>query len=324
MNRRAFMAVIGGVAASSVAWPIATRAQQTPVIGLLSGEVDPYVAAFHKGLAETGYVEGRNVKVEYRWAEGHLERYADLAADLVRRRVAVIAAVGGLPAATAAKAASSTIPIVFQGGFDPVESGLVGSLAKPGGNLTGISNLGLGLGPKRLEVMHELLPRAKVLALLLNPGHPNVEAQSRDMQAAARSLGVELRHVHARTTSDFDAAFAGVAPLGAGGLIVGVGQPFNNQTGLLGQLAARHALPAIFETREFTAAGGLASYTGDRKEAFRLVSVYIGRILRGEKPADLPVQQSTKVELLLNLRSAKALGLDIPPTLLARADEVIE
>jgi putative tryptophan/tyrosine transport system substrate-binding protein len=315
-----FITLLGGAAA---AWPLAARAQQAPVIGLLGSEIDPHLAAFHKGLAESGYVEGRNASVEYRWAEGRLERYPVFAADLVRRRVAVIAAVGGIPAVTAARAATAAIPIVFQGGFDPVESGFVPSLAKPGGNLTGITNLALELGPKRLEVMRELLPGAKVFALLVNPDHPNVEAQSRDMRVAARLLGVELRSIHARTLSDFDAAFASVSPLGASGLIVGVGQPFTGHTRELGQLAVRHSLPTIHESREFVAAGGLASYTGDRAEAFRLVGLYVGRILKGEKPADLPVQQSTKVELLWNLRTAKALGLEVP-RLLARADEVIE
>jgi putative tryptophan/tyrosine transport system substrate-binding protein len=321
IGRREFITLVGGAAA---AWPLGAGAQQTPVIGLLGGEIDPHVAAFSKGLAEAGYVEGRDVSVEYRWSEGHLDRYPALAADLVRRRVAAIAAVGGIPAAAAAKAATATIPIVFQGGFDPVETGFVASLSRPGGNLTGISNLGLGLGPKRLELMRELLPAAKIFALLVNPDHPNAEAQLGNMRAAAHSLGVQLRDVHARAASEFDAAFARVGQLGASGLIIGIGQPLQNHPGLLGQVAARHSLPAIFETREFVAAGGLASYTGDRKDAFQRVGVYIGRILKGEKPADLPVQQSTKVELLLNLKSAKALSLTIPDTLLARADEVIE
>jgi ABC-type uncharacterized transport system substrate-binding protein len=320
MGRREFIMLLGGAAV----WPLTARAQQWPVIGLLGGELDPQVAAFHRGLAETGYVEGRNVSVRYRWAEGRLERYAELASDLARSRVAVIAAVGGMPAAAAAKAASSTIPIVFQGGFDPIETGLVASLAKPGANLTGISNLALELGPKRLEILHELLPRAKVVVLLLNPDHPNVEAQSRAMQAAGRSLGVELRYIYARTAPDLEPAFADVAAGGVSGLIIGIGQPFTNHAGLLGQLAARHSLPTIFESHEFVTSGGLASYTGDRAEAFRLVGLYVGRILKGEKPADLPVQQSTKVELLLNLKSAKSLGLEVPPALLARADEVIE
>jgi putative ABC transport system substrate-binding protein len=330
MNRRSLITLLGGAAASSlscsVLWPRAARAQRPsmPVIGVLGSELDPLVPAFHKGLAEVGYVDGRNVAIEYRWAEGHLERYPEFAADLVRRPAAVIAAVGGFPAAAAAKAATSAIPVVFQGGFDPVETGLVASLSRPGGNLTGISNLNLALGPKRLEVMHELLPAAKLFALLVNPDHPNADSQSRDMQTAARALGVQLRNIHARTLPDFDAAIAGVAQLGAAGLVIGIGQPFTGHSGLLGELAARHGLPAIFESREFVAAGGLVSYMGDRADAFRLVGVYVGRILKGEKPADLPVQQSTKVELIVNLKTAKALGIDVPVALLARADEVIE
>jgi putative ABC transport system substrate-binding protein len=275
MNRRSLITLLGGAAASSlscsVLWPRAARAQRPsmPVIGVLGSELDPLVPAFHKGLAEVGYVDGRNVAIEYRWAEGHLERYPEFAADLVRRPAAVIAAVGGFPAAAAAKAATSAIPVVFQGGFDPVETGLVASLS-------------------------------------------------------ARALGVQLRNIHARTLPDFDAAIAGVAQLGAAGLVIGIGQPFTGHSGLLGELAARHGLPAIFESREFVAAGGLVSYMGDRADAFRLVGVYVGRILKGEKPADLPVQQSTKVELIVNLKTAKALGIDVPVALLARADEVIE
>ena len=323
MRRREFITLLGG---ASVAWPLAARAQQPamPVIGLLGSEIDPHVPAFHKGLAEVGYADSRNVTIEYRWAEGHLERYPELAADLVRRQVVVIAAVGGIPAATAAKAATTTIPVVFQGGFDPVKIGLVASLSRPGGNLTGISNLGLQLGPKRLEVMHELIPAAKVFALLINPNHPNAPSQSRDMQSAARALGVQLRIIPAPAAEDFDEAFASMLKLSVGGLIVGVGQPFPGHTRQLGELAARHGVPAIFESREFVAAGGLVSYTGARAEAFRLVGLYVGRILKGEKPADLPVQLSTKVELLINLKTAKALGLEVPRTLLARADEVIE
>jgi ABC-type uncharacterized transport system substrate-binding protein len=326
MRRRQFLTLLGGAATASCAsWPLAVPAQpSTPVIGILGSEFDPQVPAFHKGLAEAGFVDGRNVSIEYRWAEGHLERYPEFAVDLVRRRVAVIAAVGGIPAAAAAKAATAAIPIVFQGGFDPVETGFVASLSRPGGNLTGISNLGLELGPKRLEVMHELLPAAKLIALLVNPDHPNVDSQSRDMRTAARALGVQLQNIHARTLSDFDAAIAGVRNLGAGGLVIGVGQPFNGHTRQLGEVVARHALPAIHESREFVASGGLMSYTGDRADAFRLVGGYVGRILKGEKPADLPVQQSTKVQLIVNLKAAKALSIDIPLPLLARADEVIE
>jgi|SRR5271166_4541051 len=322
LRRREIITLLGGAAA----WPLAARAQQPAMlaVGVLGSELDPHVPAFRKGLAEAGYVDGRNITIEYRWAEGRLERYPELAADLVRRQVVVIAAIGGIPAATAAKAATTTIPVVFQGGFNPVEIGLVASLARPGGNLTGISNLSLELGPKRLEIMHELIPAAKVFALLINPDHPNAASQSRNMQTAARTLGVQLRIIPAPAVQDFDAAFASVTQLGADGLVVGVGQPFPGHTRQLGELAVRHRMPAIFESREFVAAGGLVSYTGDRAQAFRLVGVYVGRILKGAKPADLPVQQSTKVELIINFKTAKALGITVPVQLLGRADEVIE
>ena len=257
MKRREFIAVLGGAAA----WPLAARAQQPamPVIGVLGGEIDPHVPAFYKGLAEAGYIDGQNVKIEYRWAEGHLERYPEFAGDLVRRQVAVIAAVGGIPAVTAARAATATIPVVFQGGLDPVKIGLVASLSRPGGNLTGITNLGLELGPKRLEVMHELIPAAKLFALLINPDHPNAESQSRNMQTAARALQVQLRIIPSPAVNDYEAAFAGLAQH-ANGLIVGVGQPFPGHYRQLGELAARYAVPTIFESREFVAAGGLVSY----------------------------------------------------------------
>jgi putative tryptophan/tyrosine transport system substrate-binding protein len=324
MRRRKFIAFLGGAA---VAWPRAARAQQPsmPVIGLLgSSERDPHYAAFQEALAEGGYVEGRTVNIEYRWAEGHVERYAELVADLVRRQVTVIASLGGIPAALAAKAATTTIPIVFQGGFNPVEIGLVASLSRPGGNVTGATNLGLELGPKRLEVVHELIPSASVFALLINPEHPNAGSQSREMQSAAHALGLQIRIVHARSERDFDAAFAGVAEVGAGGLVIGIGQPFTTLGGQLGALAARHAVPAIFESREFVARGGLASYAGDRRDAFRLAGIYVARILHGEAPRDLPIQQSTKIELILNLKAARMLGVTVPFPLLARAEEVIE
>ena len=253
-----------------------------------------------------------------------MERYPELVADLVRRQVAVIASFGGISAVTAAKAATTTIPVVFSGGFDPVEIGLVVSLSRPGGNLTGITNLNLGLGPKRLEMMHALIPTAKVFALLLNPDHPNAEPQSREMQTAARALGVELRIVYARGANEFDAAFAGLSQLGAAGLVIGNGQPFTSRTRQLGELATRHRTPTIAESREFAAAGGLVSYSGSREEGYRLVGSYVGRILKGERPADLPVQQVTKVELFINLKTAKALGVTVPLPLLGLADEVIE
>jgi putative ABC transport system substrate-binding protein len=238
--------------------------------------------------------------------------------------VTVIAALAGIPATMAVKAATTTIPIVFQGGFDPVEIGIVASLNRPGGNLTGVTNLGLELGPKRLEVMHELIPAAKVFALFINPDHPNAASQSSEMQVAARTLGLQIRIVHARAVNEFGAAFASLAQLGAAGLVVGHGQPFTAHNVHLGALAFRHRVAAIFETQEFVAAGGLASYSGNREDALRLAGVYVGRVLKGEKPADLPVQQATKIELIINLNTAKALGLTVPLSLLGRADEVIE
>jgi putative ABC transport system substrate-binding protein len=324
MKRREFIGLLGGAAAGAT-WPLAARAQQPalPVIGLLSPDPDRN-RPFHQGLAEGGYADGRNVTIEYRWSEGRLERYPELVADLVRRQVAVIAALGGIPAAAAAKAATTTIPVVFSGGFDPVEIGLVAGLARPGGNLTGTSSLNLALGPKRLEMMHELIPAAKVFALLLNPDHPNAEPQAREMQTAARALGLELRIVHARSDNELDAAFAGLSGLGAAGLVIGNGQPFSGLTRQLAEFATRHRMPTIFESREFVAAGGLVSYTGSRDDAYRLVGVYVARILKGEKPADLPVQQVTKVELIVNMKTAKALGITVPLPLLGRADEVIE
>jgi putative ABC transport system substrate-binding protein len=322
VRRRQFITLLGGAAA----WPLAARAQEPalPVIGVLGSQRDVRYRAFQQGLAETGYAEGHNVRIEYRWSDGQVGRYPELAADLIRRQVTVIAALGGIPAAQAAKAATTTVPIVFEGGFDPVEIGLVTSLSRPGGNLTGVTNLGLELGPKRLEIMHELVPAAKVFALLLNPDHPNAAPQLREMQAAGRALGLELRVVHAPTVNDFDAAFAALARLGADGLVIGFGQPFTGRLEQLGELAARHRVPAISESPEFVTAGGLASYGGSRKDAFRVAGVYVGRILKGEKPAELPVQQATKVELIVDLKAAKALGITVPLPLLGRADEVIE
>jgi putative ABC transport system substrate-binding protein len=326
MNRRHFIELLGGAAA---AYPLAAGAQQAmPVIGFLGSEsYEMHTArfpAFHQGLGETGYVDGRNVTIEYRWAEGRLEQYAVMAADLVRRQVSAIAALGGIPAATAAKAATTTIPVVFQMGGDPVEIGLVASLSRPGGNVTGVTNLGLELGPKRLELMHELLPNAKVVALFINPSHPNAETQLRAMEAAGRKLGLQIRVVHARTAGDFDAAFAGLARLSVDGLVIGAGQPFQARPEPLGQLAARHAVAAISQGREFVAAGGMVSYAGNQADAYRLAGLYVGRVLKGEKPADLPVAQSTKVEMIVNLKAAKALGINVPMALLGRADEVIE
>jgi ABC-type uncharacterized transport system substrate-binding protein len=300
-----------------------------PVVGFVGstspGPLRDAIAAFHRGLTETGYVEGRNVAIEYRWAEGQYDRLPGLVADLVRRQVAVIAAIDGLPSALAAKAATATIPIVFFTGGDPVQLGLVASLRQPDGNLTGVTSLNVEVGPKRLELMKEMVRTTTLMALLVNPTSPNVtESTTKDALAAAHTLGLQLHVLHASRERDLDSVFATVAQLRAGALVIGPDAFFISRSEQLGTLALRHGVPAIFQYREFAAAGGLISYGGSRTDAYRQVGVYTGRVLKGEKPSDLPVQQSTKIELIINLRTAKALGLDVPPTLLARADEVIE
>jgi putative ABC transport system substrate-binding protein len=327
IGRREFVAAFGGAAAT---WPLAARAQQAtmPVIGWLNAgspdESGVRIRVFRQGLGETGYVEGRNVAIEYRWADDQNDRLPALAADLVRRQVTVIAALG-VPAVTAAKAATTTIPIVFQGGFDPVAVGVVASLNRPGGNLTGVSSLGVGLGPKRLELLHELVPTATVVALLVNPTNPtSSETQSRDMEAAARTLGLQLHVLHASNERDFETVFASLIRLRADGLVIGNDGFLITWAAQLGALTLRHAVPTIYQFREFAVAGGLMSYGTSNIDAMRLAGVYAGRILKGEKPADLPVQQSTKVELIINLKTAKELGLTLPLALLTRADEVIE
>jgi putative ABC transport system substrate-binding protein len=297
-----------------------------PVIGFLNGgsswEYAKMADAFRKGLSETGYVEGRNIWIEYRWAEGRYQRLPALAADLVRRQVVLIAT--NTPATPVAKAATTTIPIVFLTADDPVAAGLVASLNRPGGNLTGVAVLNVEIGPKRLELLHEAVPAASVVALLINPTSSNSERQSRDMQAAAGSLGLQLHVLHASSERDFDAAFASLVQLRAGALIIGADAFFVSQSEQLGALALRHRVPAISFYRDFVPAGGLMSYGGDPADGFRLMGVYSGRILKGEKPADLPVQQETKFALTINLKTAKALGLTVPLPLLGRADEVIE
>ena len=326
MRRREFISLLGGTVAT---WPVAARAQQPkmPLIGLLSStSADAYasrIAAFRQGLNETGYVEGRNVAIEYRWAAGKYDQLPGMAAELVRRQVDVLVAIT-TPSAFAAKAATTAIPIVFEMGTDPVAAGLIASLSRPGSNLTGVSLLNVELGAKRLEVLHELVPSATVLAALLNPTNPNAETLSRELQAAADTLGVQLNILGASTEGDFDPVFAILPRLRAGGLMIGSDPFFNSRSGQLAELAMRHAVPTIYQYRTFAAAGGLISYGGSFTEPFRQTGIYAGRVLKGEKPADLPVQQSAKVELIINLKTAKALGLTVPLSLLGRADEVIE
>ena len=325
MRRRAFLGVLGGAAAS---WPLAARAQQTlPVVGFLSpsapGAFAERVRAFRQGLEQIGYVEGRNVTVEYRWAEGKIDRLPVLAADLVGRQAAVIAA-AGISAARAAKEATKTVPIVFFIGENPVETGLVASLSRPGGNLTGVTTLNTEVGPKRLELLHELVPISTSLALLVNPTSPVAESLSKEMQAAARVLGRKLHVLQAGSEGDLDRVFASLIKLQPVALAVTTDALFIQWIEKLAELALRYKVPTIFQYRTFAAADGLMSYGGDFVESFRQFGVYTGRLLKGEKPTELPVQQSTKVELFINLKTAKALGLTVPPTLLARADEVIE
>jgi putative ABC transport system substrate-binding protein len=328
VRRREFITLLGGAAAG---WPLTARAQQPamPVIGLLGSESPDLWAgrmrAFHQGLGETGYVDGRNVAIEYRWAEGHNDRLPALAADLVRRRVTVIAVPGSTPATLAVKAATSTIPIIFWIGSDPIELGPVVSLNRPEGNLTGVTTLNHGLVAKRVQLLHEVVPGTNSIAVLINPTSPTLTKISiEDAQAAARSLGLELHMLNASTERDFDLVFANLIQLRAAGLVIGTDTFFSSRLEQLAALSVRHAVPTIYHFREFAAAGGLIAYGGSLAEAFRGTGVYTGRILKGEKPANLPVQQVTRVELYINLKTAKALGLDIPLPLIGRADELIE
>ena len=327
MRRRDFIIFPGSTAAM---WSLRAHAQQSamPVIGYLGAQSPAAFAsrvrAFRQGLGETGYAEGRNVAIEFRWAEGQHHRLSALAADLVGRQVTVIVAPGGAPAALAAKSATTTIPIVFEMGADPIGMGLVGSLNRPGGNLTGVSSLNVEVTPKRLEILHELVPTAAVVAVLVNPTSPTADSQWKDLQAAARALGLQLHVLHASTEGEFDTVFVTLLQLRAGGLVVASDTFFATHSEQLAALTVRHAVPAIHQSRDFSTAGGLMSYGGNFVESHRLAGVYTGRILKGEKPADLPVQQVTKVELFINLKAAKTLGVTVPLPLLGRADEVIE
>jgi putative tryptophan/tyrosine transport system substrate-binding protein len=328
LRRRTFIAGLGAAAGSSVIWPRAARAQPAlPVVGYLSSRAQDdspqLLAAFRLGLKESGFVEGRNVAIDYRWAENQTDRLPALAADLVRQRVAVIAANDG-PSAQAAKAATATIPIIFETAADPVEVGLVGRLDRPGGNLTGVTTLGAELGPKRLELIHEMVPAATVIALLMNPTIPNADNVSRDFQAAARTLGLQLHILHATSERDFDTVFATLVQLRVGALVIAPATLLTSRSEQLAALSVQHAVPTIGQYREFAASAGLMSYGSDLRDANRLVGVYAGRVLKDERPGDLPVQQAIKAELIINLKTAKALGLTVPLTLLGRADEVIE
>jgi putative ABC transport system substrate-binding protein len=325
MRRREFI-TLGGAAA---AWPLAVRAQQTamPVVGFLStrtaADSANVVASFHSGMKELGFVDGQNVRVEYHWAGSQYDRLNELVLDMIRARVAVITAIGP-PAAVAAKAATATIPIVFTVGSDPVKTGLVANLGRPGGNATGVNIFSAELGAKRLGLLHDLMPAAAIVALLVNPHFPNVGSYISEVEAAARAFGWQIHVLNAGNEGEIDAAFARILELHAEALFVAADPFFTGRRDQIVALAARHAIPAVYEVREFPTAGGLMSYGTSLTDAYRLAGVYVGRIIKGEKPAELPIVQPTKFELVINLKTAKALGLTFPPGLLAIADEVIE
>jgi putative ABC transport system substrate-binding protein len=326
IGRRDFITLLGGAAA----WPVAARAQQpaVPVVGFLGAPAAApfvrHVAAIHQGLKEAGFVEGQNVRFEYRWADGHYDRLPAMASDLVSRHVAVIVPVGGAPAVAAAKAATSTIPVVFHMLADPVRLGLVASLNRPGGNITGVASMGVQIELKRLELLHELVPAATIIGLLVNQTNPAIaEPLTRDMQAAARTLGLQINVLHASSERDFDAVFSTLRELRAGGLVIGPDALFISRSEQLAELTIRHSVPTITQFRKFVVAGGLMSYGGSLTDSWRLAGINIARILKGATPADLPVQQG-KAELIINMKTAKAFGLTFPITLLGRADEVIE
>lgn len=328
MRRRDFVTLVGGAA---LACPLAARAQRPamPVVGFLGGGTQETSAAilraFRQGLSSAGYIEGRNVVVEYRWAEDQVDRLPGLAADLVQRKVNAIATAGASPAALAAKAATMTIPIVFQIGVDPIKAGLVASMNRPGGNVTGLASLNRALEPKRLEVLHELIPAANILVELVNPANrTNVESREPEAQAVGHALGLQIQLVYANTERDFDKVFTTAVQLRADGIAIAADPLFANHADVLAAVAARHALPTISPYRDFAAAGGLMSYGNDLMDQYRKLGVYTGRVLHGEKPGDMPVEQAAKIELIVNLKTAKALGLTIPVSLLGRADEVIE
>jgi putative tryptophan/tyrosine transport system substrate-binding protein len=326
VRRRDFIRAVAG---SAVARPLVSRAQQIPVVGYLGVETPERFAtrlrAFREGLSSTGFDEGRNVAIEFRWAGGQIDRLPALAADLVQRKVSVIATPGSGVAALTAKAATTNIPIVFETGLDPVAVGLVDGLGRPGGNVTGVTSLNVAVTPKGMELLHELVPKAKSFAVLVSPANPvNTSINLKNLEEPVRARGLQLHVLNASSEGDFDVAFAKLVQLQADGLIIAADVIFNSRAQQLAALATRHAVPAVHTVREFVVAGGLVSYGGDIKETHRQAGIYTGRVLKGEKPADLPVQQVTKVELVINLKTAKALGINVPNTLVGRADEVIE